>query len=257
MATPLGVASTPAKLRMGGPVMTADVALMPNGAKSKLVTARRVKRTVRRKTTQEIEWTSTDFDTGQSHVIASVRASGVPVSGCYVNNSYVPSALERKSTAGLLRLFTASADTIVKLPAGVTSARCGMPVSGNSSFFSLVRNSKSNRFSVSVQRGAQVIVRSPLLPNGLKNVSLTVIPRGWDAQPTALVLADRGPRQVMQVLSTAGVWQTVSVPAVQPPLRIVAVAGVRLGTSTYLVLQLQDRAKAISYQSVELQPQLL
>jgi hypothetical protein len=95
------------------------------------------------------------------------------------------------------------------------------------------------------------------LPNELKNISLTVIPRGWDAQPTALVLADRGPRQVMQVLSIAGVWQTVSVPAVQPPLRIVAVAGVRLGTSTYLVLQLQHRAKAISYQSVKLQPQLL
>ncbi len=106
--------------------------------------------------------------------------------------------------------------------------------------------------SLSARAGAFVILRSaPLDPKlSEKGILFGIVSRRAGEQPTAMIAARKGATDVLLVRDKTNKWQTVAVPGVSASVRITAFASMRVGRTTYIVVQLTNPAKVTSYRAI-------
>jgi hypothetical protein len=240
----LGIDSTPTKVRMGGAALGADIGVAPGDIASSLITVSKLANT--------FEWSSTVVLTGATRVFKTTVATGSPVLGCYVGNTYTAASFLPGKVSSSLKFYTGNPDVVVKLPAGVVRARCGSAVNGASAVFSLVKNPKRKTMNVVAKAGAVPIFTSPPIDKKLSSqgMLLGIVPRGAGEQPTVMILARKGKAQVLVVRDKTNKWKTIVVPGIPKGSTPTSFTSVRVGSITYIIVQLTDKAKATSYKSV-------
>jgi hypothetical protein len=65
-----------------------------------------------------------------------------------------------------------------------------------------------------------------------------------------MVFGRQGTARVVQVLAKDNLWKTIPLPAAPVGSQVTAVTGVRIGTSSYIVVQYTNAAKVTTYKAV-------
>jgi hypothetical protein len=240
----LGIDSTPTKVRIGSTALGADIGVAPGDVASSLITVA--------KSANTFQWSSTAVLTGATRVFKTTVGTGSPVLGCYVGNTYTAASFLPGRVTSTLKFYTGNPDIVVKLPAGAVRARCGTAVNGSSAVFSLVRNPQRKTMNVVAKAGAAPIFSSAPIDKKLSQsgMLLGIVPRGAGEHPTVMILARKGKAQVLVVRDKTNKWKTIVVPGIPKGSTPTSFTSVRVGGTTYIVVQLTDKAKVTSYKSV-------
>ena len=240
----LGINATPTKFRIPGTVLGADIGNVTGVPGNSLVTVI--------KSGSQYAWR---YQTGLSivpKVFKSIPGTGTVVVGCYRNNAYAAAVLLAGTTSRTLRLFSGSPDVVINLPAAATLAMCGPPVSGASAVFFVERKAgtpvKMN--VVMLQGAARVIDKIIDTKYGVEGLQLALVPRGATLHPRPMVFGRQGTARVLQLLAKDNLWKTIPLPAAPAGSQVTAVTGVRIGTSSYIVVQYTNAAKVTAYKAV-------
>lgn len=236
--------STPTVLRFGGAALATDIAKLPKSGVASLISVV--------KSGNTFQWMSTYPITQKSRVFQTVPSAGSPVVGCHRAGSYTPAAFLPNSKNPRLKLYSGGAGTLISLPKGALSVRCGAPVGGSSGIFSLVRNAKSKAVSVVAKAGAKKLFTSKPLDKKLatNGMQLAIVPRGAGKQPTVMVLAKRGSSTELHVRDKSNRWRKLPISGVPVGSKPTGAYGVRIGNKTYAVVQLTNQATVTSYKAV-------
>lgn len=188
--------------------------------------------------------------TGITEVFSVVPMRGKSVQGCYYSNRYSAAAyvVGRRSTT--LRVYTGEPDVVFKLPVGVEEARCGPPINGNSSVYSLVSSGAARANNVVGFEGDKRILNSPRINKRYTDISLGVIPRSVGQQATVMILATMGDRQFVEVLDAKNTWRRIRMPDIAAGARISDFGAVQVDTKTFVVLQITTATNQSVYKSV-------
>lgn len=188
--------------------------------------------------------------TGNTEVFSVVPGRGKSVQGCYYSNRYSAAAYVVGKRATTLRVYTGEPDVIFKLPVGVQEARCGPPINGNSSVYSLVSSLGGRVTNVVGFEGDKRILNSPRIDKRYTDISLGVIPRSLGQQATVMVLAAMGERQVVEVLDAKNAWRRVRLPDIAAGARFSDFGAVQVDAQTFIVLQVTTATNQSVYRSV-------
>jgi hypothetical protein len=240
----LGLNSTPTKFRIPGTVLGADIGNVSGAPGNSLVTVI--------KSGTQYAWR---YQTGLStapRVFKSIPGTGTVVVSCYRNNAYTAAVLIAGTTSRTLRLFSGSPDVVINLPATASLAVCGPPVSGASAVFFIERKSTTPvKMNVVMLQGAARLIDKALdTKYGLEGLQLALVPRGKDIQPRPVIFGRQGTARVLQVLAKDNLWKTIAIPTPPAGALPTAVAVVRIGTSSFIVVQYTNAAKVTSYKAV-------
>ena len=240
----LGLNSTPTKFRIPGTVLGADIGNVSGVPGTSLVTVI--------KSGTQYAWR---YQTGLAvvpKVFKSITGNGTIVVGCYRSNAYTAAVLLIGATSRTLRLFSSPSDVVINLPATASLAVCGPPVSGASAVFFVERNSGTpvTVDIVMLQGAVRVIDKRIDTKYGLEGLQLALVPRGKDIQPRPVIFGRQGTARVLQVLAKDNLWKTIPIPTAPAGALPTAVTGVRIGTSSFIVLQYTTAAKVTSYRAV-------
>jgi len=238
----VNLGKTPAKIKLTGATKAADIGTVGGASTPVLITAA--------KAGKQLEWRWSNIQTGASTLLMSIPGAGVPVVGCYVNNTYTPAMFVKGDSSQKIKLYSANTPAEIELPEGTVMVRCGAPVNGKSAMFSLVQSSDRRTSTVVGKSGSVVIGKSKRIDPGLNVLSLGIVPRARGQQPTAMILVRQGRTRLVQVLNRSNKWTTVSIPNIPAGSVITNIVGVRLGDTTYIVTQVTDMAKSTSYRVV-------
>ena len=240
----LGINATPTKFRIPGTVLGADIGNVTGVPGNSLVTVI--------KSGSQYAWR---YQTGLSivpKVFKSIPGTGTVVVSCYRNNAYTAAVLLASAKSRTLRLFSGSPDVVINLPAAATLAMCGPPVSGASAVFFVERKAgtpvKMN--VVMLQGAARVIDKIIDTKYGVEGLQLALVPRGATLHPRPMVFGRQGTARVLQLLAKDNLWKTIPLPAAPAGSQVTAVTGVRIGTSSYIVVQYTNAAKVTTYKAV-------
>ena len=240
----LGLKSTPTKVRIPGRVLGADIGTVKGVFGTSLVTVI--------KSGKQYAWR---YQTGLSvvpKVFKSIPGNGSVVVGCYRNSAYTAAVLVASKTTRTLRLFSGAPDMVIKLPATASLAVCGAPVSGASAVFLIERKAgKPTKMSVVMLQGAARLLNKAINTKyALKGLQLALVPRGKDIQPRPMIFGRQGTLRVLQVLAKDNLWKKIAIPSAPAGAVPTAVKGVRIGNSSYIVVQYTSAAKVTSYKAV-------
>ena len=101
------------------------------------------------------------------------------------------------------------------------------------------------------RRAAARLIDKPLdTKYGLEGLQLALVPRGANIQPRPMIFGRQGTARVLQLLDKNNLWKTITMPAGTGGALPTAVAGVRIGSSSYIVVQYTSAAKVTSYKAV-------
>jgi hypothetical protein len=103
---------------------------------------------------------------------------------------------------------------------------------------------------VMLQGAARLIDKALDTRYGLEGLQLALVPRGKDIQPRPVIFGRQGTARVLQVLAKDNLWKTIPIPTAPAGALPTAVTGVRIGTSSYIVVQYTKAAKITSYKAV-------
>lgn len=240
----LGINATPTKVRIPGTVLGADIGHVPGIPGNSLITVSRLG--------TQYAWRYQSGLSAVPKVFKSIPGSGTVVVGCYRSNAYTAAVLLVGTTSRTLRLFSGAPDVVINLPATASLAVCGPPVSGASAVFFVERKTGSTvTMNVVMLQGAARIIDKLIDPKfGLEGLQLALVPRGANIQPRPMVFGRQGAARVLQLLDKNNLWKTVTIPPGTGGALPTAVAGVRIGTSSYIVVQYTSAAKVTSYRAV-------
>jgi hypothetical protein len=185
-------------------------------------------------------------------VFKTTVGTGIPVLGCYVGNTYTAASIVPGKISSSLKFYTGTPDVVMKLPAGAVRARCGTAVNGASAVFTLVRNPQRKTMNVVAKAGAAQIFSSAPIDKKLSQTGmlLGVVVRGAGEHPTVMILARKGKAHVLSVRDKTNKWKTIVVPGIAAGSTPTSFTSVRVGSTTYIVVQLTDKTKVTSYKSV-------
>jgi len=245
----VNLATAPTKVTVPGATMLAWIGRPVGAAKSYLITAT--------KSESGVAWKKTDFMTGEGEIFGNTKKTGVPLPGCYASNNFVPATFVRGKKLSTVIMSVDGSDKTVKLPAGAVSAKCGEPVAGQSAIFSLVVNPGKNTANVVGWWGSSTVLTSTKIDSKLKGLVLGTVPRADGLQPTVFVLGRLGRSQVLAVYSQAKTWVPLAVPDIPKGSTVSAASAVRLGSASFMVIQLTDRARDTSYRAITIPEELL
>jgi hypothetical protein len=240
----LGINATPTKFRIPGRVLGTDIGNVTGVPGPSLVTVI--------KSGSQYAWR---YQTGLSivpKVFKSIPGAGTVVVGCYRNNAYAAAVLLAGTTSRSLRLFSGAPDVVINLPATASLSVCGPPVSGSSAVFFVERKAGTpiKMHVVMLQGAARVIDKLIDTKYGIEGLQLALVPREANSQPRPMVFGRQGTARVVQVLAKDNLWKTIKLPAAPVGSQVTAVTGVRIGTSSYIVVQYTNAAKVTTYKAV-------
>jgi hypothetical protein len=101
-----------------------------------------------------------------------------------------------------------------------------------------------------LQGAARVIDKLIDTKYGIEGLQLALVPRQANIQPRPMVFGRQGTARVLQLLAKDNLWKTIPLPAAPAGSLVTAVTGVRIGTSSYIVVQYTNAAKVTAYKAV-------
>jgi hypothetical protein len=186
-----------------------------------------------------------------------ISGSKIPVVGCYLDDMYALATFNQVKNSVALTNYSSGETQSASTPSNTLSVRCGTPQNGTSAFFYLKESPARKTRNVVAKYQGKTVLSSPRLDTKLTNVTFGVVPRGEGRIPTAMVTGKIDSKQVVQLLDSTNKWRTIPVPSLAVGDTISGAVGIRHGSSSFILIQVTNKARATSYIRVPIAEQLL